>query len=76
MPPPMPNEGGTAKKCKRIGIRNDKWPGVPKGYKQCIYSCKTDAGLHIITRFVKEDEECPEEVDWVPGRPLSRDSSG
>ncbi|MFN8756755.1 MAG: hypothetical protein ACK5YB_14590, partial [Burkholderiales bacterium] len=58
------------KRCQRIGIKTDKWPGVPPGTKQCIYSCKTDSGQHIIHRFVRANEECPEFVDWVPGTPL------
>jgi RHS repeat-associated protein len=68
MPLPMPNEDGSAKKCKRIGIKTDKWPGVPKGYKQCIYSCKTDAGIHIITRFVSffiRRCRCPRQETFV-----------
>ena len=71
MPLPLPNEDGQPKRCKRIGIKSDKWPGVPKGFKRCIYSCKTDSGLHIIPRFVPENEVCDEEVDWVPGLPLA-----
>jgi hypothetical protein len=59
------------KPCKRIGIKTDKWPGVPKGFKQCIYACKTDSGQNIIPRFVPEDQDCPDEIDWVPGTPMA-----
>ena len=55
--------------CKKIGEQSSKWPGIPSGYKRCIYSCKTSSGVNTIPRFVPESQECPDKLEnqWVPG---------
>lgn len=55
--------------CKKMGEQSSKWPGIPSGYKRCIYSCKTSSGTHTIPRFVPESQECPDKLEnqWVPG---------
>lgn len=55
------------KDCRKIGEKDSRWPGVPIGFKQCIYACKTASGQNIIHRFIPEGTSCPETTNWVDG---------
>jgi uncharacterized protein RhaS with RHS repeats len=57
------------RRCEKVAEKSSKWPGIPSGYKQCIYSCQTSSGTNMIHRYVPESTPCPDviENDWVPG---------